>query len=71
MYRQKDFAVEVNKGFTGKPPYLLTIRRIRPDDSKAFLENGTVVKFSKEEIGLSDVIEMILINEIGDTSPHR
>lgn len=69
--KKGDFSVEVNKGFTGKPPYLLTVRRIRPDDCKAMMSDGTVIRFSKEELGLSGIVEMTLTNKIGNTSQHR
>lgn len=69
--KKEDFSVDVNKGFTGKPPYLLTVRRNKPDDCKAFITEGTVIKFSKEELGLSGAFEMTLTNKIGNTSQHR
>lgn len=69
--KKGDFAVEVNKGFTGKPPYLLTVRRTKPDACKAMMPDGTVIQFSKEELGLSGIVEMTLTNKIGNTSQHR
>jgi hypothetical protein len=68
---KESFSIEVDKGITGKPPYALRVYRVKPDDCKAFLLDGVTVKFSKDELGLSGIFEMSLINKLGNTSQHR
>ena len=69
--QKSDFAVEVNKGITAKLPYLVTVRRMKPDNCKAMIEGGTVIRFTKKELELSGIVEVTLTNKIGNTSQHR
>lgn len=67
---EDSFHIDVNKGFTGQPPYLVTIYRIEPDDCKGAFEPMKIA-FSKEKLGLDGAVEFILRNKIGNTSQHR
>ncbi|MDD5168328.1 MAG: hypothetical protein PHN75_05885 [Syntrophales bacterium] len=62
---KKDFSIEINKGITGNPPYQLTVVRKKKDDCKAFMPEGTIVQFSKKELGLPDGIKLTITNKFG------
>lgn len=68
---KENFSVKVDKGSTGKLPYVLRVYRVKFDGCKAFLPDGVIVKFSKDELGLSGVFEISLKNKLGNTSQHR
>ena len=63
---EKDFEIDVNKGFTGQPPYLLTVRRIRPDDHKA-MPRPITLKFTKASLGLDGQFTLSVTNKFGNT----
>ncbi len=65
------FYVDVNKGFTGIPPYLVTVYRIVSDNC-LMLSPPIQFSYSREELGLDGhAVEFILRNKIGNTSQHR
>jgi hypothetical protein len=67
---EDSFHVEVNKGYTGLPPYFVTVYRIVPDDCKGAFE-PIKIAFSREKLGLDGLIEFVFRNKIGNTSQHR
>lgn len=67
---EDSFHVEVNKGYTGLPPYLVTVYRIVSDNCKGIFEPMKIA-FSREKLGLDEAVEFILLNKIGNTSQHR
>ena len=68
---EKDsFHVEVNKGFTRLPPYLVTVYRIKPDDCLGNFE-PVRISFSRRELGLEGNVDFRILNRIGNTSNHR
>jgi len=67
----KDFEVKVNKGVTGKPPYIVTIKRIKPDNCKALVRGGIKLSFDRKRLGLEGNIEFNVTNRFGNTSQHR
>ncbi len=69
--KKEDFHFDVNKGVTGKPPYIVTIRRITPDNCKALIHEGVRLSFDKTELGLDGLVEFTLTNKLGNTSQHR
>lgn len=58
---EDDFEIEVNKGFTGQPPYRLTVRRIRPDNCK-MTPHPVTLKFSRSDLGLEEPFELHVTN---------
>lgn len=68
---KNSFSIEIDKGSIGKPPYVLRVYRVKSDNCEAFLPNGVSVRYSKDELGLSGISEMSLINKLGNTSHHR
>ena len=66
-----NFNVEVNKGITGKPPYIVTIIRIKPDNCKMMVPDGVKISFDREKLGLDKLIEFTVTNKFGNTSQHR
>ena len=69
--QKEDFKIDVNKGLTEKPPYTITIYRTKKDDCKAFLPDGVLLSFTKEELGLNGLTEFTVTNRFGNTSQHR
>lgn len=69
--KKEDFSIEVDRGLGAKPNYILTVRRIKSDNCKAYLPEGTIIKFGTDEVGLSGAFEVTLANKIGNTSQHR
>lgn len=67
---EDSFHVDVNKGYTGQPPYLVTVYRIKSDNCKGAFEPMQIA-FSREKLGLDGLVEFILRNKIGNTSQHR
>ena len=68
---KEDFEVDVVKGITGLPPYLVTLNRIKSDNCKKLMPEGVSIKYGRKEVGLEGVAEIILTNKIGNTSQHR
>ena len=66
-----DFEIDVNKGTTGKPPYLVTIKRIKPDNCKGIFPEGVKVSFDRKKLGLDGLVEFTVTNKFGNTSQHR
>ena len=66
-----DFNIEVNKGITGKSPYMVTVFRVKPDNCKAMLLDGVKVSFDRESLELEGLLEFTITNKLGNTSNHR
>jgi hypothetical protein len=64
------FWIYVDKGFTGKPPYIVTVFRVKPDDCKGSFQPIRLC-WSRKELGLEGLAEFTLSNRIGNTSQHR
>ena len=41
----ESFQIDINEGITQQPPFLLSIKRIKPDFGKAFLPNGVTLEY--------------------------
>jgi len=67
---EDSFHIEVNKGYTGLPPYLVTVYRIKSDDCKGLFE-PIRISFSLKELGLEGAVDFRVLNRIGNTSQHR
>jgi hypothetical protein len=68
---EKDsFYVEVKKRYTYSSPYLVTVFRIKSDDSKGNFE-PIRISFSRRDLGLEGSVELHVLNRIGNTSQHR
>ncbi len=67
---EDSFHVDVNKGYTGRPPYLVTVYRVVPDHCKGNFEPMKVA-FSRKELKLEGNVEFTVQNRIGNTSQHR
>lgn len=65
------FEVDVNKGVTGNPPYMVTIKRIKADNCKMLVLDGVKVNFDRKMLGLDGLVEFSITNTIGNTSNHR
>ncbi|WP_446010624.1 hypothetical protein [Candidatus Electrothrix sp.] len=67
---EDSFHVYVDKGYTGLPPYQVTVYRIKPDDCKGNFE-PVRISFSRRELGLEGNVDFRILNRIGNTSNHR
>ncbi|MCI5150034.1 MAG: hypothetical protein D3916_11715 [Candidatus Electrothrix sp. MAN1_4] len=67
---EDSFHIEVNKGYTGLPPYLVTVYRIKSDDCRGNFE-PIRISFSRKELGLEGNVDFRILNRIGNTSDHR
>lgn len=59
------FKIEVIKGFTGVPPYIVEIYRLFPDYCKAWLPDGVVLEYDLEELGIEPNATFTLTNKFG------
>lgn len=50
--KKEDFQIDINKGITGIPPFILTVFRLRLDYCKAIVRGGTEITYTFEELGL-------------------
>ncbi|MCI5226559.1 MAG: hypothetical protein D3918_07840 [Candidatus Electrothrix sp. AX2] len=64
------FHVQVDRGYKKLPRYLVTVYRIKSDDSKGDFE-PIRISFSREELGLEGDVDFRVLNKIGNTSQHR
>jgi hypothetical protein len=55
----------INKGFTGLPPYILEVYRVKPDFGKAYLPEGIVLEYTPEELEEAYFTTYRLENGIG------
>jgi len=62
---KESFKINIIKGFTGQPPFLLEIIRTQPDYGKAFLPEGIVIEYSPEELDEEFFSTYKLANQIG------
>ena len=67
---EDSFHIDVNKGYTGLPPYLVTVYRVKPDDCHGNFEPIRIA-FSRKDLGLEGLVEFRVLNRIGNTSNHR
>ena len=64
------FHVDVDKGYTGRPPYLVTVYRVKSDDCEGDFE-PIRISFSRRELGLEGAVDFRVLNRIGSISQHR
>ena len=64
------FHVHVDKGYTGLPPYQVTVYRIKPDPCDGNFE-PIRISFSRKKLGLEGNVDFTVRNRIGNTSQHR
>ena len=58
-----DFELRLDKGFTGHPPYLLTVYRIRPDHGK-MMPRPLTLTFSRQALGAERDAAITVTNEL-------
>lgn len=58
--KKEHFEIEIIKGITGQPPFIIEIYRIIPDECEAFMPNGVLLEFSLKELALkpTDILEI-------------
>ena len=61
--KKEDFSIEVNEGVNEQSPYVLTVRRNRRDECKAWLSEGITVEFTKDELGIDEVRAILFTNK--------
>lgn len=66
---EKDFEIDVNKGFTGQPPYLLTVYRTIPDTCR-MIPHPVTLKFSRASLGLEDDFTLTVTNKFRNGPPR-
>jgi hypothetical protein len=59
---KENIRVEVNKGFTGLPPFILLVYRIKPDFGKANLPDGVVLEYELSELQIQPGDELSVKN---------
>ena len=64
---KESFQINVIKGFTGIPPYLVEIYRVIPDPCKGFFPEGVVLEYKLKELGIEPFASFNLQNKIGKT----
>jgi len=62
---KESFEINVIKGFTGLPPYLVEIFRIEPDVCESYIPDGIVVEYELSELGLKSSDSFFITNTIG------
>lgn len=62
---KESFKINVIKGFTGIPPYLVEIYRVIPDYCKAYIPEGVVLEYELKELGIEPFASFNLVNKIG------
>jgi hypothetical protein len=67
---KENFHVDVNTGFTGQSPVIITVYRIKSDDCK-MMPHVVKLTYSKKELKIDGLFETTLINKIGNTSSGR
>ena len=63
---EDSFKIHVDKGFTGLPPYEVTVIRVTPDFCNAYFPEGVIVKYSREALGLDPNVEFYIKNKIAN-----
>lgn len=61
--QKEDFSIDINQATAGQATTVLTVRRHKRDDCKAWLPEGVTIKFSKKELGLNKAAEITLSNK--------
>lgn len=64
---KESFQINVIKGFTGIPPYIVEIYRIIPDYCDAFFPEGIVLEYDLKEVNIEPFASFTLENKIGKT----
>lgn len=64
---KESFWINVIKGFTGHPPYILEVHRIVPDFCKGYFPEGILIEYDLEELGIEPLASFALQNKIGRT----
>ncbi len=65
---EKDhFKVNVDKGITGQPPYLVSIYRMVPDSCEGHFPEGVEIEVSREEYEIGHGAAFTLVNKVGDS----
>ncbi len=65
-----NFHIHVDKGYTGLPPYQVTVYQIVSDDCRGDVD-PIKISFSRKKLGLEGAIDFNVRNRIGNTSKHR
>lgn len=66
---KNSFHIEVSK-YKNLLPYLVTVYRVKSDDSRGNFE-PIRISFSRKELGLEGDVDFRILNRIGNTSQHR
>lgn len=61
----ESFQINVIKGFTGIPPYIVEIYRVVPDYCKGLFPEGVVLEFDLKELEIEPFASFTLQNKIG------
>lgn len=62
---KRNFQVEINRGFTGVPPFFVIIYRVMEDHCDAHLPDGIELTYSFAELGLDPGTDLFITNPIG------
>lgn len=63
--KKDSFIINVIKGFTGIPPYLIEIYRILPDSCDGYMPEGDLLEYNLSELGIEPFATFRLENLIG------
>ncbi len=66
---KEHFEVEINRGFTGVPPFFVSVYRTFADVCKAIVPDGVEITFTFAELGLEPGTDLIITNPIGRKIP--
>jgi len=64
---EDSFQINVIKGFTGIPPYILEVYRIHPDYCQMYLPDGVELSYNLKELGIEPHATLNLQNRIGNS----
>lgn len=59
---KEHFKIEVNKGITQEPPFIIEIYRTIPDECEAYLPDGVVIEFDLSDLGLNQNDQLEIAN---------
>lgn len=62
---KESFKIEIIKGFTGMPPYIIEIYRIKPDYCKGLFREGVLLEYEFSELGIKPSDIFSLVNKVG------
>lgn len=62
---KRSFEINIIKGITGIPPYILEVVRVKSDLGKAYLPDGVILEYTASELDEEFLSTYTLLNQLG------